>query len=484
MYYLFCSWRSFCLCRIFAFGITQEFAQYSVVLDVIPCSKCRYSADEVSDKIRAILRECGLFLDRIVAVVSDGTVLMQKVAESLQKPWIPSLTHRINLILNEVLTKADGMRTLLKTLIFNAKLISTDLELQKSFEDFQGAGTSTLFNLQKDLSSRWDIKLNLLRLMKANFDAVNHLARSSENNSRKPARQVQHLNVGDLHLMNFAVGILTLFEQVTKHTSSATETVASYIAVIVSLKLAVDKMSQGTQSDKAAEEFAKCASDELYSNPLYCRTNVLSEEKWTSLLTRIEAAVVSNEARKESANSSAAAEEPDVDGKSEMESLKKETDEHPNNSLDCFLQSFSIYEADGMSMTMTSEERIRCQVKSEMERYWNYVAKANKEIRNMPLAFFWEEHRKEFPALADFARIACAAPLGSVDCQRVFSSLAKLFKEKNRNGALDMTVRNLVLVNQWLAEDVLIDYILENPTSDESFPCASDFDWNTQDFDV
>lgn len=62
---------------------------------------------------------------------------------------IPSLTHRINLILNEVLTKADGMRTLLKTLIFNAKLISTDLELQKSFEDFQGAGTSTLFNLQK-----------------------------------------------------------------------------------------------------------------------------------------------------------------------------------------------------------------------------------------------------------------------------------------------------------------------------------------------
>lgn len=124
-------------------------------------------------------------------------------------------------------------------------------------------------------------------------------------------------------------------------TSSATETVASYIAVIVSLKLAVDKMSQGTQSDKAAEEFAKCASDELYSkflsncdenkksddimnnftllqalyfSPLYCRTNVLSEEKWTSLLTRIEAAVVSNEARKESANSSAAAEEPDVDG--------------------------------------------------------------------------------------------------------------------------------------------------------------------------
>lgn len=46
-----------------------------------------------------------------------------------------------------------------------------------------------------------------------------------------------------------------------------------------------------------------------------------------------------------------------------MESLKKETDEHPNNSLDCFLQSFSIYEADGMSMTMTSEERVRCQVK-------------------------------------------------------------------------------------------------------------------------
>lgn len=56
--------------------------------------------------------------------------------------------------------------------------------------------------------------------MKANFDAVNHLARSSENNSRKPARQVQHLNVGDLHLMNFAVGILTLFEQVTKHVRS------------------------------------------------------------------------------------------------------------------------------------------------------------------------------------------------------------------------------------------------------------------------
>lgn len=488
-------------------GWSENFQRYQVTLGLVPFWDIPHNAASIAKIIVAVLEDCKLKLENVTCMVSDGASVMKKTCSDLQLDWIHCLAHAIQLVANQVLT-VQRLKDLVLRARSNATAIGGSNNLGLLLIEMQKAAGVPVKRLRLDCRTRWDSTLVMLRSAVENAAATNAMVDWMVRN-KKGGRgcALQTFTEESISEAQDAIRVLSLIEEITKLASSNEETVSSYLPSVMGLMNALKEKRKDKRNTTFVNELLDVALAEVtkrffqafplketvtvkkacFMDPRYAYHSELYDEKeWEKIkediqdegIRKMDGANVGN-ARPSGSASALNSSQEDSRALSdrindEAKSLSSKTSTATSVVKCTSLLTFFQAERGGSPQKDRSAlEKMLVQQELIVYRTLLYSFRSNEDYYSInSVSQFWRDHRFQMPILYMLARTYLSPTLGSVEVERLFSSVTNLLSNKKRNGISNKKMVDLLMLREFYTKEV--QYF--KPTSFVSYKEEDHFD--------
>lgn len=398
-------------------AVDGNFQRQHFVLCAEPLSE-RHTGEYLSTVFNAMLDKWKVAPDHVHSVVRDAGANMKKALFLSEMKNVDCFAHQIQLVVKKGISAQKCVSDLLGKCRSIATHFNHSAVAQDELKKLQSRLNVDQLSVMQDVPTRWNSSLHMLERMSKINDAICLYA--STNTKVKP------LTASDNEILNNCIACLKPFDEVTKTISSADSCLSDVIPLVATMK-AVLRNVTNIQGVAAMRETLMSEInhrfDSLQKNDAYVAATFLDPRYKSKFLEP-------HALQRVKTNLGQVCDEKLEVFREKIRKKRKISEAEVASTSQVAAASTSIAESMNILLASSSDEEPEAELSKEVSVMIEEYLKCKRlEAHEDPLAW-WHDNCKNFPFLAELARIYLACPSTSVASERLFSGAGMIYDEK------------------------------------------------------